>query len=214
MNVIRLVIADDHAIFREGLKQLLEDFEDITVVAEACNGNEAIQIGLKTDFDVMLLDISLPDRSGIEVLEVIRETHKKKPVIMLSMHREDQYAFRCFTAGASGYVSKQCASDELLAAIRLVHNGKKYISPEAAQILATQLDKTADAILHQALSAREFETLILIGNGMTVGEISEKLSLSVKTVSVYRSRILEKMHFRNNADIMGYVIKNLLSESS
>jgi len=208
MSVIKLVIADDHAIFREGLKQLLEDAGDIQVVAEARNGIEATQVGLKTDYDVMLLDISLPDRNGIDVLKMVRETHKKRPIIMLSMHREDQYAFRCFTAGASGYVSKQCASDELLGAIRLVHKGKKYISPEVAQVLAEHVDDTADALLHASLSTREFQTLVMIGSGMTVGLISEKLSLSVKTISVYRARILEKMHFKNNADIMSYVIKN------
>jgi len=213
MSVIKLVIADDHAIFREGLKQLLEDAGDIQVVAEARNGIEATQVGLKTDYDVMLLDISLPDRNGIDVLKMVRETHKKRPIIMLSMHREDQYAFRCFTAGASGYVSKQCASDELLGAIRLVHKGKKYISPEVAQVLAEHVDDTADALLHASLSTREFQTLVMIGSGMTVGLISEKLSLSVKTISVYRARILEKMHFKNNADIMSYVIKNHLIES-
>lgn len=132
---------------------------------------------------------------------------------MLSMHREDQYAFRCFTAGASGYVSKQCASDELLGAIRLVHKGKKYISPEVAQVLAEHVDDTADALLHASLSTREFQTLVMIGSGMTVGQISEKLSLSVKTISVYRARILEKMHFKNNADIMSYVIKNHLIDN-
>jgi DNA-binding NarL/FixJ family response regulator len=207
---IKVIIADDHAILRKGLIQILEEEHDISVVGEAKDGNEAIQLTAKMQCDVLLLDISMPDKSGIEVIKIVRNDNQKLPILMLSMHREDQYAIRCLKAGASGYLSKQSASTELVKAIRTVATGKKYISAEVAQILANHVNVSEDTPIHELLSDREFQTLTMIGSGLTVTEIGDKLALSVKTVSVYRARILEKMQMRNNSDLMNYVIKNNL----
>lgn len=207
---IRVIIADDHAILRKGLIQILEEEQDISVVGEAKDGNEAIQLAAKMPCDVLLLDISMPDKNGIEVIKIVRNDNQKLPILMLSMHREDQYAIRCLKAGASGYLSKQSASTELVKAIRTVATGKKYISAEVAQILANHVNVSEDTPIHELLSDREFQTLTMIGSGLTVTEIGDKLALSVKTVSVYRARILEKMQMRNNSELMNYVIKNNL----
>lgn len=209
-NNIKVVIADDHAILREGLKQVLAEAADITVVAEAKNGNEAVKLAGQMEIDVLVLDISMPDRSGIEVLKLIRRDNSKMGILMLSMHREDQYAVRCLKAGASGYLSKQSASTELVNAIYTVAKGKKYISPEVAQVLANQVNAPAETALHETLSDREFQTLTLIASGLTVTEIADKLSLSVKTISMYRARLLEKMQLRHNAELTHYAIKNNL----
>lgn len=209
-SIIRVVIADDHAILREGLKQVLAEEKDIEVIGEAQNGNEAIKLAGSKEFDVLLLDISMPDRNGMEVLKHIRRDNTKLAVLMLSMHREDQYAMRCLKAGASGYLSKQSASTELVNAIHTVAKGKKYISGEVAQMLANQVTTPTEKPLHETLSDREFQTLTMIASGLTVTEIADKLSLSVKTISMYRARLLEKMQLRHNAELTHYAIKNNL----
>jgi two-component system invasion response regulator UvrY len=211
-NAIRIVIADDHAIVREGLKQILADSKDIMVTGHAENGVEAIKLVRKADCDVLLLDISLPDRSGIEVLKQIKKEAPKLAVLMLSMHREDQYAVRSLKAGASGYMNKQSAPNELVDAIRQVASGKKYVSQALAQELASQVGEDREVPLHETLSDREYQTFIMIASGKTVGDIAEELSLSVKTISMYRSRLLQKMKLRNNAELTHYAIRSELVE--
>jgi two-component system, NarL family, invasion response regulator UvrY len=210
LKKINVMIVDDHAILRAGLKQVLSEAGDINVVAEAGTANEAIKLCRTIDADVMLLDITLPDRSGIEALQYIKKDNPKLAVLMLSMHREDQYALRALKAGASGYLCKQSASDELVEAVHMVAKGKKYISSVVAEILANQVSGESEKLLHETLSNREYETLILIASGQSVGEIAEKLSLSVKTISMYRTRLLEKMQLKHNAELTHYAIKNNL----
>lgn len=211
-NAIRVLIADDHAIVREGLKQILADTKDIMVAGEAENGLEAIKTSRSCKPQVLLLDISMPDRSGIEVLKQIKKESPGIAVLMLSMHREDQYAIRSLKAGASGYLNKQSAPAELVNAIRQVAAGKKYITVELAQALANHLDDDQETPPHELLSDREYQTLMMIASGKTVSDIANELMLSVKTISMYRSRLLVKMKLRNNAELTHYAIKNQLVE--
>ncbi|HEX8604356.1 MAG TPA: response regulator transcription factor [Pseudoduganella sp.] len=205
---IKVFIADDHAIVREGLKQILADTRDIVVAGEAENGSDALRLFRKSGCHVVLLDISMPDRSGIEVLKQIKKEKPELAVLMLSMHREDQYAIRSLKAGASGYLTKQSAPKELVNAIRQVAGGLKYISAALAQELANHVGEDHEAALHETLSDREYQTLTLIASGMTVGAIAKELSLSVKTVSEYRSRLLVKMKLKNSAELTHYAIRN------
>jgi len=215
MNVkaaIKVFIADDHAIVREGLKQILAETRDIVVAGEAENGLDAIKLFRKSGCQVMLLDISLPDRNGIEVLKQIKKDRPDLAVLMLSMHREDQYAIRSLKAGAAGYLTKQSAPRELVNAIRQVAAGQKYVSPALAQELANQVGDDHALPLHETLSDREYQTLTMIASGKTVGAIAKELSLSVKTVSEYRARLLVKMKLKNSAELTHYAIKNQLIE--
>jgi two-component system invasion response regulator UvrY len=209
-NTIRVLIADDHAIVREGLKQILADTRDIVVAGEAASGVEAIKIARKGKSDVLLLDISMPDRNGIEILKQARKEFPTLAVLMLSMHREDQYAIRSLKAGAAGYLNKQSAPAELVDAIRQVAAGRKYISPTLAQELANQISDERAAAPHESLSDREYQTMIMIASGKTVSDIAAELALSVKTVSMYRSRLLQKMKLRHNAELTHYAIRNNL----
>ncbi len=209
---IRVLIADDHAIVREGLKQILADTKDIVVSDEAQNGLDAIKLARQGDCQIVLLDISMPDRNGIEVLKQLKKEMPQLEVLMLSMHREDLYAIRSLKAGAAGYLNKQSAPNELVNAIRIVAGGKKYISPELAQVLARQIGEDQEAPLHESLSDREYQTLTMIASGKTVSEIAEDLSLSVKTVSEYRARLLAKMKLKNSAELTHYAIKHQLVE--
>lgn len=211
-SVIRVLIADDHAIVRAGLKQILADTKDIVVATEAESGLEAIKLCRKKDCQVMLLDISLPDRSGIEVLKQVKKEAPKIAVLMLSMHREDQYAIRSLKAGAAGYLNKQSAPKELVNAIRQVAKGQKYVSPALAQELARQIGEDQDRPLHETLSDREYQTLTMIASGKSVTDIASELTLSVKTVSEYRSRLLAKMKLKNSAELTHYAIKHQLVE--
>ncbi|MES2127365.1 MAG: response regulator transcription factor [Pseudomonadota bacterium] len=207
---IRVFIADDHAIVREGLKQILADSRDIIVAGEAENGVDAIKLFRKAKCHVMLLDISLPDRSGIEVLKLVKKENPDLAVLMLSMHREDQYAIRSLKAGAAGYLTKQSAPRELVVAIRQVAAGQKYVSAALAQELANQVGDDHEQAPHETLSDREYQTLTMIASGKTVGTIARELSLSVKTISEYRSRLLVKMKLKNSAELTHYAIKNQL----
>jgi two-component system, NarL family, invasion response regulator UvrY len=207
---IRVFIADDHAIVREGLKQILAEQRDIVVAGEAETGLDAIRLFPKSKCQVMLLDISLPDRNGIEVLKQVRKDTPELAVLMLSMHREDQYAIRSLKAGAAGYLTKQSAPLELVTAIRQVATGQKYVSAALAQTLATQVGEDHDAPPHESLSDREYQTLLMIASGKTVGDIAKELSLSVKTVSEYRARLLVKMKLKNSAELTHYAIRNNL----
>ncbi len=212
-ETIRILIADDHAIVREGLKQILADTKDIVVAGHAENGNDAVKLARRGDSDVLLLDISMPDRSGIEVLKQVKKECPRLAVLMLSMHREDQYAIRSLKAGAAGYLNKQSAPAELVDAIRQVAAGRKYVSPALAQELANQVsDENREVPPHETLSDREYQTLIMIASGKTVSDIAAELTLSVKTISMYRSRLLQKMKLRHNAELTHYAIKNHLVE--
>jgi two-component system invasion response regulator UvrY len=207
---IRVFIADDHAIVREGLKQILAEERDISVVGEAETGLDAIKLFRKSRCNVLLLDISLPDRNGIEVLKQIKDDKPELAVLMLSMHREDQYAIRSLKAGASGYLTKQSAPRELVGAIRQVAGGQRYVSAQLAQVLAAQLGEDHDKPAHEGLSDREYQTLMMIASGKTVSEIARELSLSVKTISEYRSRLLAKMNLKTSAELTHYAIRNQL----
>lgn len=205
---VRILIVDDHAIVREGLKQILSDDPTLVVKAEAESAAEALRMTREQEFDLVLLDISLPDRSGLEVLEQMRKARPKLNVLMLSMYRETQYAVRAIKSGACGYLNKQSAPDQLLSAVKQVVTGRKYITPSVAEALALEISVDKDALPHESLSNREFQTLCLIASGTPVSAIADKLSLSVKTVSMYRTRLLEKMHMKNNAELTHYAIRH------
>jgi len=209
-NKIKVIIADDHAILRAGLKQILAETDDIVVISEAENAAEAIKLGCKPDADVILMDIAMPDRSGMDALKYIKHVNNHIAVLMLSMYKEDQYAVRALKSGAAGYLCKQSASSELVNAIRVVAKGKKYITPEVAEILANQVGMETEKAPHESLSDREFQTMTMIASGFSVSEIAEKLALSVKTISMYRTRMLEKLNLRHNAELTHYAIKNHL----
>lgn len=209
-DTIKVLIADDHAIVREGLKQILADTKDIAVAGEAENGLEAIKLVRLGKGTVLLLDISMPDRNGIDVLKQVRKEFPGIAVLILTMHREDQYAIRALKAGAAGYLNKQSAPAELVNAIRQVAAGRKYVSPTLAQELANQINEERDIPPHETLSDREFQTLTMIASGKTVSDIARELVLSVKTISMYRSRLLQKMKLRHNAELTHYAIKNHL----
>ncbi len=210
--IIKVFIADHHAIVREGLKHILAGTRDMVVAGEAENGLDAIKLFRKSECQVMLLDIALPDRSGIEVLKQIKKEKPELAVLMFSMYREEQYAIRALKAGAAGYLNKSSAPHELVAAIRQVAGGLKYISAALAQELANHVGDDHEAPPHDALSDREYQTLTMIASGKTVGTIARELSLSVKTVSEYRARLLVKMKLKNSAELTHYAIKNQLIE--
>jgi two-component system, NarL family, invasion response regulator UvrY len=210
--MIRLLIADDHAIFREGLKHILEEHPDIAVADEAGNGQEVLDKVWKHNYDMVLLDIGMPGMPAIEVLKQIKNERPRLPVLVLSMYPEDQYAVRFIRAGASGYLTKESAPDELITAIRKITAGRKYITSSIAEKLADEVEPDAGKPAHHALSDREFEVFRLIASGKTVTEIGDALSLSVKTISTYRTRILEKMKMKTNAELMHYAIKHHMLE--
>ncbi len=203
----RILIVDDHAIVREGLKQILAEVDDIEVAGEADCSSRALQMARREPWDLVLMDISMPDRSGLETLELLKKEHPGIKVLMLSMHRETQYAVRALKTGAAGYLNKQSAPDQLVDAIRLVASGKKYISAEVAQELASQVSGERDGLPHEGLSNREYQTLCLIASGLPVSAIADQLALSVKTISMYRARLLKKMQLKNNAELTHYAIK-------
>ncbi len=209
-KTIRVFVIDDHAIVREGVKQILAETSDMICTGDADNGHEAIRLARKGEFDILLLDLSMPERGGIEILKQIRKEAPEIKVLVLSMHKEDQYAVRTLKAGASGYLNKQSAPDELVVAIREVLVGRKYISKELAQALAEQITGDHQAAPHEILSDREYQTLTMIASGKCVSDIGKELNLSVKTISMYRSRLLQKMKLKNNAELMYYAMKNKL----
>jgi DNA-binding NarL/FixJ family response regulator len=210
--MIRILIADDHAIVRAGLKQFVADQADMTVVGEAATGAETVSLVRSEPYDVVLLDISMPDRNGVDTLKQLKQIRPEMPVLMLSAHAEEQYAVNLLRAGAAGYVSKETASTQLVQAIRTVTRGRKYVSPDLAQVLADGVTGQGDAPLHASLSQREFQIFCKLAGGMPVSKIAQELFLSVKTVSTYRSRVLEKMGMKTNADLTYYAIKNRLIE--
>ena len=210
--MIRIMIADDHRIVREGLKQILAETPDMIVVDEASNGQEVLGKVWENDYDVVLLDISMPGRSGLDILKQLKNERPKLAVLVLSMYSEEQYAMRALRAGASGYMTKESAPDELIEAIRKVSTGRKYISPTVAEKLAVSLEAKDERPAHENLSDREYQVMCMIASGKTIKSIADELSLSVKTVSTYRTRILEKMRMKNNAELTHYSIQNRLVE--
>jgi DNA-binding NarL/FixJ family response regulator len=208
--MIRVLIADDHAIVREGLKQILSEIPDMMVVDEAFDGEEALRKTQTDTWDVLVLDLAMPGRSGLDILEQLKGTHPWRPVLVLSMHAEEMYAVRVLRAGASGYLTKESTPYELVKAIRKVLSGGKYVSASLAETLALRLDDTTERPLHETLSQREFQVLRMLASGMTITEVAGELSLSVKTVSTYRARILEKLNLRNNAEAIRYAVDHHL----
>ena len=210
--MIKVILADDHKLFREGIKKILADTDDIAVVDEVGTGQLLIDKVYKGAYDVVLLDISMPGRSGLDVLKQLMYEKHDFHVLALSMHSEEEYAERMLQAGASGYLVKQCEPNELITAIRKVSSGRKYVSSSLAERLASRLGKKSGEILHEALSDREFEIMCLIASGKQIKEIAEELSLSGKTVSTHRAHILEKMGMKNNSQLMHYALQNHLVE--
>ena len=210
--MINILIVDDHLIVREGIKRIINDTPDIKTVAEASSGNEAMDLIWKNKYDLILMDISMPGRNGLQTLKLIKKHDKTIPVLMLSMHSEEQYAMRSIKAGASGYMTKDTASSQLVTAIRKINDGRKFISKEVAELLTTELYHDNEKDPHEHLSDREFEILKMIGKGTTTKSIAEELLISPKTVSTYRSRILDKLNMRNNSDLIHYVIDYKLSD--
>lgn len=210
--MIKILIADDHAIVREGLKQILAETPDMVVADEANNGHDVVTKVLKNDFDVVLLDISMPGRNGIDILKQLKTERPRISVLILSMYSEEQYAMRALRAGASGYLTKESAPDELIEAIRRVSQGRKYISPAVAEKLALNLEPGSERPPHEVLSDREYQVMCMIASGKTIKEIGDQLGLSVKTISTYRARVLEKLNIKNNAALTHYAIQNRLVE--
>ena len=208
--MIRILIVDDHVMFREGLKQILAKHSDMHVVDEAGNGQEALEKVLRQKIDVVLLDITLPGRNGPELLSDMKKMKPDLAVLVLSMHPEDQYAIRMMKAGALGYITKESAPEELITAIRKVATGRRYISSKLAEEMAVALDVNTPKLPHLALSNREFHVMRMIASGKTIKEIAEELTISEKTVTTYRARILEKMNLHNNTELTLYAIENKL----
>jgi two-component system invasion response regulator UvrY len=209
---LRVLIADDHAIVRAGLKQFLAEVPDITVAGEAGSGTEALELIRQGEWDVVLLDIAMPDMTGIDVLKRLRHDKPDLPVLILSIYPEEQYAVSMLRAGASGYLTKESAPEQLEQAIRKVATGHRYVSPALAELLALEVGGDAGRPAHETLSQREFQVFSKLAAGKAVSEIASELCLSVKTISTYRARILEKMGMKNNAELTYYAIKNHLIE--
>ena len=204
----RILVVDDHEIVRAGLKELLSIYHEFTVAGEAGSGTEAVKMVREANWDVVLLDISMPDMNGIEALTQIRRIKPEQPVLILTMHPEDQYAVNLLRAGANGYLRKECSPEMLVAAIRTVASGRRYISPALGDQLAGELDGEGHKAPHTELSDREFQVFCKLAAGQAVSEVADELFLSVKTVSTYRARILDKMRIKSNAHITYYAIKH------
>jgi DNA-binding NarL/FixJ family response regulator len=209
---MKILITDDHAVLRRGLKQILEDGFGKIQFGDAANAGEAIAQVAREHWDLVVMDITMPGRSGLDALKEIKTLKPNMRVIVLSVHSEDQFAVRVLKAGASGFLNKDSAPEELVKAVRKVLGGGRYVSASLAEKLAMKLDKPGDQLPHQSLSDREFQVLRMIGSGKTVSEIAQDLSLSVKTVSTYRSRILEKMNLNTNAELTRYSFEHKLVE--
>ncbi len=208
--MIKICVADDHAIVRRGLKQIISETMDMQVVSEAADGDETLHSARNQSYDVLVMDLNMPGRSGFDVLQQLRAEKPSLPILVLSMHDEDQYGVRILRAGAAGYMNKETAPSELVRAIRRVADGGKYMSPTVAEALLQHLNGNLNGPRHEALSDREFQVMRLLASGNTVGEISELLSLSVKTISTYRSRVMDKMNLHSNAELARYALENNL----
>jgi len=208
--MLRILIADDHAIIRKGLRQILLEEYPSAIIEEVTDAEAAINKTITNEWDVLICDLSMPGRSGLDVLQHVKQNLLKLPVLILSIHPEEQYAIRALKAGAAGYLSKDAATEELVKAVQRILQGRKYISSSLAEIMASELDQDTSKPPHELLSDREFHVFKLIADGKSVSEIAEQLSLSITTVSTYRSRILEKMEIKTNADMTRYALENKL----
>jgi two-component system invasion response regulator UvrY len=208
--MIRILIVDDHVVVRDGVKKIFDEKPDEAVFGEASTVQEALTLVRERNWDVVLLDISLGQRSGLEVLQEVKQLRPKLPVLILSMHAEEQYARRAFKAGAAGYITKDSSRTELVTALNKVLAGGRYVSSTLAEKLVFDMARHPDGPPHEVLSTREFEVLCLLASGKTVGEVATLLSLSDRTISTYRARILEKMDMKTNAELTHYAIKNSL----
>jgi len=209
-SIIKIGIVDDHAIVRAGLKQFLSEMVDMRVVGEASTGREAIDLARTTEMDVIIMDLSMPGQSGIDALAMIRAKAPDVGILILSGYPEEQYAVNLIKQGASGYLNKECEPMEIVTAIRTIALGRRYISPSVAELIAQQLDRKDGSAAHDLLSDREFQVFLKLAKGETAGEIANALSLSVKTVSTYRTRLMEKMGLTSNSDLTYYALKNKL----
>lgn len=209
--MIRVLIADDHAIIRQGLKQILSETDDMVIAGEAEDGTEALHMARSCAWDVFLLDIAMPQRNGIDTLKQLKKEFPRLPVLILSMYPEEQYALRALKAGASGYLTKQSA-EQLVTAIRQVASGKKYVSPAVAQQLVVAISENTEKPPHERITDREYQVLVMIASGKTLTQIADMLNLGVPTVSTYRARLLEKMGLKNTAELIRYGVENGLTE--
>ncbi len=209
---IHVLIADDHAIVRQGLRQILSETDDLLVTGEADDGAEALNLARQQPWDVFLLDVSMPNRNGIDTLKQLKKEFPRLPVLILSMHPEEQYAVRALKAGASGYLTKQSAPELLVTAIRQVASGKKYLSPAVAQQLAEAISDNSDKSPHERITDREYQVLVMIAAGKTLTQVAEQLNLGVATVSTYRARLLEKMGLKSTAELIRYGLEHGLAE--
>ncbi len=210
--MIRILIADDHAVVRSGLKQLLSEYVDFSVAGEAANGLEVLKKLREQPFDLLLTDMAMPGRSGIELVKLVKAEHPKLAILVLSMHKEEQYAVRALKAGARGYLTKESAPDQLVSAIRKVAGGGVFISAGVAERLALELNGNHEADPHTLLSDREFQIFRMIVSGASLGSIADELALSVKTVSTHKARILQKMQMTSSAELIHYAIRHRLLE--
>lgn len=208
--MLKILVADDHPVFRRGLRQIIEEAPDLVVADEVDNGWEALLRAREGDYDVVLLDITMPVKGGMDILPQLKRERPALPVLVLSMHPEEQYAVRALRAGASGYLTKESTPEELVAAIRKVSQGGKYVSTALAERLASLVQKDGALLAHETLSHREHQIMCLIASGKTVSEAAQELSLSVKTVSTYRARILAKLSLKSNAELVRYAVDNQL----
>ncbi|MEZ5607437.1 MAG: response regulator transcription factor [Burkholderiaceae bacterium] len=208
--MIRVGIVDDHAIVRVGLRNFLAEQVDVRVVGEAANGREAIDLARTTEMDVMLMDLSMPGQGGIDALAMIRAKAPDVGILVLSIYPEEHYAMNLIRQGASGYLNKECDPLEIVDAIRTIALGKRYFSAQVAELMAQQLDRKADGLPHELLSEREFQVFLKLAAGQTAGQVAEELSLSVKTVSTYRTRLMEKLGLHSNSDLTYYALTNKL----
>jgi two-component system invasion response regulator UvrY len=206
--MIRIMLADDHAIIRDGIKQILADTDDLVVCGEAANGGQILKLLAENDFDLLVLDISMPGRNGLEMIKVIRKERPRLPILILSMHNEEQYALRAFYAGAAGYLTKESDSDVLIAAMRKVAAGGVYCSEKVAELLARDHMPHTDDLPHKRLSDREYQVLEKIVAGFRLTDIADELNVSIKTISTHKSRILQKMGMESDMELIRYVINN------
>lgn len=211
-NSIKVLVADDHEIVRQGLKTIISEHSDLSIAGEAENGNQVLKILKKTKVDVVLLDFDMPEKNGLDTLIELKALYPKLPVMILSIFPEDHYGTRFLKAGASGYLQKSSATDQLIDAIRKVFNGGKYISSALTDKLVTGLNKDKEQFLHESLTDREFQVFRLLATGKKLKEMADELCLSINTISTYRSRILQKMDMKSNADVIRYAIENGLSK--
>lgn len=209
---MKILVADDHSVVREGLKQILKKLPDVNQIEEAINGIEALNMIVNNNYDFVILDITLPGMSGLDILKSLKLQNNNTRILVLSMHPEEQFAVRALKLGALGYVTKDKAGEELLAAIRKISGGGKYVSSELAEFMALNIDYRFDALLHEKLSEREFQIMILLAKGKSSREIASELFISAKTVGTHRLRIMQKMGMKKNSDLTFYALKNKLIE--